>query len=85
MIDEKTIELFNDLLTNRNKYHQPQYDREDNDGVTSYKYYQHPEFPNDVFLQESWVYDSYGDENLTDLRIVRGEEKIVTIFELKNI
>ncbi len=48
----------------------------------TFKYYRHPEMPVNVFLQITYVTDSYGDgESISEMKLVEGKEKQVTIYE----
>jgi hypothetical protein len=45
-------------------------------------YYKHPGLPEGVFMMESYRTDSYGNnENLHEIRFVKGKEKKVTVYE----
>lgn len=47
-----------------------------------FKYYRHPEMPDNVFLQVTEQTDSYGDESrITEMKFVQGKAKQVTVYE----
>jgi hypothetical protein len=47
-----------------------------------FKYYRHPDMPENVFLQITEHSDSYGDNfSITDIKLVEGKAKTVTVYE----
>lgn len=88
------IDILNELLNNKSKYiisTQKGYQGINisslGDGVPgeynkTLKFYQHPDFPQDVLLRETYHTDSYGDnDNLIKIEFVRAKSKIVTVYE----
>jgi len=45
-------------------------------------YYRHPEFPENIFMKETYRTDSYGNgDMLQSVEFVKGKEKTITVFE----
>ena len=48
----------------------------------TFKFYKHPEMPENTFLRVTYQTDSYGDnENITEMKFVEGKAKTITVFE----
>lgn len=87
-----TIKALNDLFKNKSKYYVNE--QKGHEGVPEsyegvrgeyneiFKYYKHPEMPDNLFLRETYQTDSYGeDEHLSSIDFVLGVEKTITVFE----
>lgn len=80
-----TIELkdLQDLFENKHKYiinfvetpQQEVYNR-------TFKVYRHPNFPEGIFMKETYKTDNYGgDDRLYSVEFVKGKEKTITVYE----
>lgn len=48
----------------------------------TFRYYWHPEMPENIFLQVTERTDSYGDnESIVEMKFVQGKSKQVTVYE----
>lgn len=48
----------------------------------TFKYYRHPDFPENIFLEITERTDSYGDnDKIHEMKIVTGVAKQVTVYE----
>src|SRR6478736_2967452 len=48
----------------------------------TFKYYRHPEMPQNIFLQITFHTDSYGDSpTINEMKLVEGKQKQITIYE----
>jgi len=81
-----------DLLTNKSKYKKSEQkghqgvdvNMEGDQGEYNEKfiYYQHPSFPQNVFMKETYVTDNYGyDYSLSSVEFVQGKAKTITVYE----
>lgn len=51
----------------------------------TFKIYRHPDFPQNLYMRETYHSDSYGyDDNLQSIDFVEAKEKKVTVFEILN-
>lgn len=87
------IRAFNEVMQNKNKYkvnkilgHQGIPETEDEGYQGEYNeyflLYGHPNFPENVYLRETYQSNSYGeDDAITDVRFVQGVEKTVIVYE----
>ena len=88
-----TLKVLNELLSQKHKYFLNQqygykgipdnaYDGEQGEYNEYFKFYRHPEMPENVFLKETYNTDSYGDnEHVVSLSFVEGKAKTITVFE----
>lgn len=86
-----SIEQINEFFKNKEKYlvkilkgHQGVIFDGGNQGEynETFRFYKHPSFPENIFLQETIITDSYGDgEYVTLIQFVEGKEKTITVFE----
>lgn len=87
------IKVLNEFFSNKEKYfvngangHQGIPDSYD-EGMQgeyneTFKFYKHPDFPENVFWKETYHTDSYGDEeHLVKYEMVQGVEKTITVYE----
>lgn len=88
-----SIEVLNEVL-GKNKHKYLQQEKQGHIGVPSdgegnqgeynetFKFYKHPDFPEGIFLRETYNTDSYGyNDNLVEVLFVKGKEKKVTVYE----
>jgi len=48
----------------------------------TFKFYKHPEFPENIFFRETWWTDSYGNNSaIKSFEFVEGKKKTITIYE----
>lgn len=86
-----SIQTLNEFFNNKDKYlvstkdgyhGVPDYDGRQGEYNETFKYYRHPDFPENVFIQERWVTDSYGDnDTLENILFVQSRQKTVTVYE----
>lgn len=87
-----SIKTFNELMKEKHKFliktvngHQGvPYNSEGSQGDynETFKYYRHEEFPENIFLKETSMTDSYGEgDSITGYMFVTGKEKQITVFE----
>lgn len=75
------------FLLNKAKGHTGISDSDLGEGVQSeynetYRFYKHPELPENMFLRETYQTDSYGyNEHLVEIQFVQGVEKTITVYE----
>ena len=75
---DKLILAFNELMQNKFKYKlQETTDNEEYNNKT-FIIYSHPDFPENTFLQELKIEDSYGNTNIHSFKFVKKIEKITT-------
>ncbi len=82
-----------DLLTNKHKYFMQEskghtgiaddsYEGSQGEYNERLKFYKHPGLPEGIFMKETWVSDSYGNnDSIQSITFVKGKEKTVTVFE----
>jgi len=87
------IKAFNEVMQNKNKYevnkilgHQGIPETENEGYQDEYNeyflLYKHPNFPENIYLRETYCTDSYGDnDSITDICFVQGKEKSVLVYE----
>ena len=94
-MEEKIIKLsvLNDLLKNKNKYFVKEekgyqgvpsnnYDGIQGEYNETFKYYRHPEFPENLFMREVWHTNSYGDyDMIVKIEFVEGKKRQITVYE----
>lgn len=86
------IHAFNEVMNNKKLYKTQEVtgytgvpsNGEGNQGEYNEKFlfYKHPDFPEGIFLRETWITDSYGyNASIEKIEFVEGKEKLVTVFE----
>lgn len=91
-MEKISINTLNEFFKNKNQFfiseeegHQGVYDTYE--GVQceyneSFKYYKHPDFPDNVFFRETYHTDSYGSNNsVVEYTFVKGIAKTITVYE----
>jgi hypothetical protein len=90
---DKLIKAFNEVMSNKNAYITQEqsghrgipdnsYDGEQGEYNEKFIFYKHKDFPEGVFLRETYHTDSYGSgEFLEEIKFVTGKEKMVVVFE----
>jgi hypothetical protein len=86
---EQTIKIstLNDFFTNKQKYFvntstTESYGSYEGSYDEYFKYYKHPDFPQNVFIRETIRTNSYKtDDFVYEMSLVEGKEKTITIFE----
>jgi hypothetical protein len=82
-----------DLLTNKSKYKVSEqegyqgvrnidYEGQQGEYNEKFIYYKHPKLPENVFMKETYITDSYGnDYSLFSVEFVQGKSKTITVYE----
>lgn len=81
------INILNDLLKNKAKYllstsKSESYGDYEGSYDEYFKYYKHPQLPENIFLRETIRTNSYKtDDFVYEITLVQGKEKTITVFE----
>lgn len=88
------VKVLQELFNNKHKYflnnekgHVGVPDNHWGGGVQSeynetFKFYRHPDMSENLFMRETWITDSYGEnDSIKKIEFVEGKEKVVKVFE----
>ena len=80
---EISIKTLNDLLKNKSKYFKKQILGHPGEYNETFRFYQHPNLPENIFMRETYYTGSYGDDNVgfVEVQFVEGVKKEILVYE----